>query len=86
MRKILLVLFVALSMSGKAQTAPGMIVSNNGRDTAYMVPKHDYDSVRYALHDANYKLLRIGYYLNICISKPRNDKFLKGWIRRVLNK
>lgn len=27
----------------------------------------------------------VKYYLNICIQKPSQDKFLKGWIRRALN-
>lgn len=34
---------------------------------------------------ANYKLNRIKYYINLVDKKPSQTKFLKGWIKRVLN-
>jgi hypothetical protein len=45
--------------------------------------KHFNDSLRTALFRANYKLIRTQYYVNICIKRPVNDKYLKGWIRAL---
>ena len=43
--------------------------------------KHFNDSLRTALFRANYKLIRTQYYVNICMKRPANDKYLKGWLR-----
>ncbi len=45
--------------------------------------KHCNDSLRTALFRANYKLIRTQYYVNICMKRPVNDKYLKGWIRAL---
>lgn len=45
--------------------------------------KHFNDSLRTALFRANYKLIRTQYYVNICMKRPLNDKYLKGWIRAL---
>ena len=33
----------------------------------------------------NYKIEKVRLYLNICLKKPSQEKFLKGWIRRAIN-
>lgn len=45
--------------------------------------QHFNDSLRTALFRANYKLIRTQYYVNICMKRPVNDKYLKGWIRAL---
>lgn len=45
--------------------------------------QHSSDSMRTALFRANYKLIRTQYYVNICMKRPVNDKYLKGWIRAL---
>lgn len=42
------------------------------------------DSLNAKLFVANYKLERVRYYCNVVDKKPTNIKYLKGWIRRVL--
>jgi hypothetical protein len=43
------------------------------------------DSLKTELLLAQYKLNRVSFYLNICLKKPSQDKFLKGWIRRAIH-
>lgn len=43
------------------------------------------DSLKTAIFLANYKIEKVRFYLNICLKKPSQDKFLKGWIRRAIN-
>lgn len=42
------------------------------------------DSLNAKLFVANYKLERVSYYCNVVDKKQTNIKYLKGWIRRVL--
>ncbi len=42
------------------------------------------DSLKERLFVIDYKLQRVRYYLNIAINNPSQTKFLKGWIRRVI--
>ena len=42
------------------------------------------DSLKEKLFVSDYKLQRVRYYLNIAIKSPSQTKFLKGWIRRVI--
>ncbi len=55
-------------------------------DTAIyvIVQKQQYDSLKTALFLANYKLTRVNYYLNICLKRPSQTKFLAGWIKRAI--
>lgn len=39
-----------------------------------------------ALFEANFKIARIWYYDSLCLRNARLDKYLKGWIRRALEK
>lgn len=43
------------------------------------------DTLKTQLFLSNYKIEKVRFYLNICLKKPSNDKFLKGWIRRAIN-
>lgn len=33
----------------------------------------------------NYQLNRVRFYINICMKNPKQDKFLKGWVRRAVS-
>jgi hypothetical protein len=44
---------------------------------------HSRDS---ALFEARFKLARVWYYDSLCLKNSRLDKYLKGWIRRALEK
>lgn len=39
-----------------------------------------------ALFEARFKLARVWYYDSLCLKNSRLDKYLKGWIRRALEK
>lgn len=43
------------------------------------------NNINEELFVAKYKLERIKYYTNIVDKKPKQIKFYKGWIKRVLN-
>lgn len=43
------------------------------------------DSLQSDLILSNFRLQKIRYYVNICMRKPSQDKFLKGWVRRALD-
>lgn len=44
-----------------------------------------YDSIRNEYFSVNYKLNRVRFYQNICNKNKSQNKFLLGWINRVLN-
>lgn len=44
---------------------------------------HSKDST---LFESNLKLARVWYYDSLCLKNSRLDKYLKGWIRRALEK
>ena len=46
--------------------------------------KHENDSLKTQLFLANYKVEKVRFYLKICLRKPSQDKFLKGWINRAI--
>lgn len=39
-----------------------------------------------ALFEARFKLARVWYYDSLCLKNSRLDTYLKGWIRRALEK
>ena len=39
-----------------------------------------------ALFEARFKLARVWYYDSLCLKNSRLDKYLKGWVRRALEK
>lgn len=43
------------------------------------------DSLKTVLFLSNIKVEKVRFYLNICLKRPSQDKFLKGWIKRALN-
>ncbi|MBX2906150.1 MAG: hypothetical protein KF744_08940 [Taibaiella sp.] len=44
-----------------------------------------YDSLRNKYYVQAYKMERIRYYVGICNKNRSQDKFLKGWLNRVLD-
>jgi hypothetical protein len=42
------------------------------------------DTLARRLLYARLVISNVKYYLNICIRNPKQDKFLKGWIRRAV--
>lgn len=46
--------------------------------------KSAYSVLRDSLIVQNYKINRVKFYLNICMKNPKQDKFLKGWVRRAV--
>jgi hypothetical protein len=46
--------------------------------------KRENDSLRIKLFLANYKVEKVRFYIKICMNKPSQDKFLKGWVRRAI--
>lgn len=57
------------------------------RDTVYVPDTgcaRRYDSLRNKYYVQRYKLERIKYYVGICNSNRSQDKFLRGWLNRVL--
>lgn len=82
-------------------TVPGdnvsWIMSFNGDsllpDTVYIPDFQILDSLKdvirsrdSALFEARFKLARVWYYDSLCLKNSRLDKYLKGWIRRTLEK
>ena len=62
-------------------------------DTIYLPDLQEYDSLRRviiskdsALFEARLKRARVWYYDSLCLKNSRLDKYLKGWIRRTLEK
>lgn len=39
-----------------------------------------------ALFESNFKLSRVWYYDSLCLKNSKLDKYLKGWVRRALEK
>lgn len=57
-------------------------------DTVYVIDTgcaRRYDSLRSMYYVQRYKLERIKYYVGICNSNRSQDKFLRGWLNRVLS-
>jgi hypothetical protein len=48
------------------------------------ISKKTLDSLTDELYSVKYKVERVRYYLNICLRKPSQDRFLKGWIKRAI--
>jgi hypothetical protein len=46
--------------------------------------KHKKDSIYGKLFVARFKIEKVKYYHAICIRKPKQEKYLKGWIIRAL--
>jgi hypothetical protein len=46
--------------------------------------KRENDSLKVKLFLANYKVEKVHFYIKICMNKPSQDKFLKGWVRRAI--
>ncbi len=41
------------------------------------------DSLRTALFRDEYKIIKVKYYVSLCMKHPVNDKYLKGWINAI---
>lgn len=97
MKQLIIIFFIALvSCHGSSKTP----VFNEDRDTierilvdtsASKIPvleceaeKRAIDSLRTELFLSRLRIEKVRYYLNICIRKPSQDKFLKGWIKRAI--
>lgn len=51
---------------------------------AIEIQRKQIDSISKKLFIANYKIERVKYYLSICLRNPKQDKFLKGWVKRAV--
>lgn len=60
-----------------------LLIADSVRTENYLLKKEN-KVYRNQLFLANYKLEKIRFYIKICMRKPSQDKFLKGWIRRVV--
>jgi hypothetical protein len=52
------------------------------RDTVFIAKN---DSLVRRLNTATYRLARVKHYVRICNRNPSQDKFLRGWLNRVIN-
>jgi hypothetical protein len=63
------------------------------RDTVFIpvtistgpISKKEFDAVKDSLFRANLKIEKAKVYVKICLRNPTQDKFLKGWMRRLLD-
>lgn len=58
-------------------------VTDSIKTENYLLKKEN-KAYRSQLFLAKYKLEKIRFYIKICMRKPSQDKFLKGWVRRVV--
>lgn len=61
-----------------------VIIENTKLSAQNIELRNDLYSVKTKLFNSNYRLLRIKEYIRICMRNPSQDKFLKGWVRRVI--
>jgi len=46
--------------------------------------KEGYQRMVDSMQVQNAKLYRVKFYLGLCMKNPKQDKFLKGWVRRAI--
>jgi len=84
------IIIISLFLSCKTNTEPAAIVTIPPviiqQDCTKKIDslKARIDSLKTALFLSNNKVEKVRFYLNICLKKPSQDKFLKGWIKRAL--
>ena len=54
-------------------------------DSVLRLLPYDQWFVSLAPKDRNFRIIRIKYYEGICKKKPKQCKYLKGWVMRALN-